>query len=366
MNSMKIVFFVNILRQTRCIRRINDFVSRGYNVKVYGFDREGDNRAIPSFNYTCLGVISREQSYASRFLMMYKQISKVVKEEGTDCLYYIFSLDVAMATLFHIKPITYIYEISDLMELELSNKFVSRVLQKINRFILKRSQINVFTSEGFIRYYYKSSKLDKNLILPNKLNNKCLSLPAPKNHEFDENNIKFSFTGAIRNESIYRFVETIGKMRQHEVHLYGIFSDKLNWWELVEKYSNVYYHGPFKNPDDFPKIYSEVDIVVCYYFSFGNDVYLEPNKLYEAIFYEKPIVVSKDTFLGDKVSEINVGYVIDGTSEEKIIDFVRSITRIDYNQKVQSARNINKCDSVDNPEDLFNALNKLFPNLKKK
>ena len=27
--------------------------------------------------------------------------------------------------------------------------------------------------------------------------------------------------------------------------------------EVVDQYDNVYYHGPFKNPDDFPAIYSK-------------------------------------------------------------------------------------------------------------
>ena len=62
----KVVFITNILRQPRCIRRIQDFIDRGYGVKVYGFDRGGDCRVLPPFAHECIGVVSNETSYLKR------------------------------------------------------------------------------------------------------------------------------------------------------------------------------------------------------------------------------------------------------------------------------------------------------------
>ncbi len=360
--ARQIVFIVNSLRQARCIRRINDFIEQGYDVKVYAFDRAGDNRQLPKFDYNLLGVIDNKESYYHRLVMMVKNIKQAIMSESKDSLFYLFNFDVALASLLTLKKIEYCYEISDLMELEQSNVVMMKSLSLLNRLLMKKSKINIFTSEGFLKYYSKRVG-GKNIVLSNKLNRKCQNLPYPTQRNFDENNIKFSFTGTIRGESLYRFVKTISDMNKHEMHLYGIYTDEKMeplFKDLITQSSNIYYHGPFKNPDDFPEIYKNVDIVICYYYSNKNDVYLEPNKLFEAIFYEKPIVVSDNTFLGEKVRELNVGYVINGDTEEKIKTFIDSITASDYLDKVLSEKRIPKSDSLDNPEGLFRVVNSII------
>lgn len=360
--ATQVVFIVNLLRQARCIRRINDFIDRGYSVKVYGFDRAGDSRQTPNFQYTVLDIIDNKTSYSSRLVMMVQCIRQVIKNEPSNSLFYLFNLDVALASTLTFKRFKYCYEISDLMELEQSNLFLLKALTGVNRFLMSRSKVNVFTSEGFLKYYYPKKELAKNVVLSNKLNRNCLQLPFPPESEFNPSNIKFSFTGALRGESLFRFVKVISDMNMHEIHLYGIFSDdKMEplFKDILNKSGNVFYHGPFKNPADFPDIYKNNNIVICYYYSNKNDVYLEPNKLFEAIFYEKPIVVSNNTFLGDKVRELNVGYVIDGDTEEKIKSFIDQITIENYKEKVLAERRIPKDDSVDNPDLLFKTIQSL-------
>lgn len=360
----KIVFITNILRQPRCIRRINDFIERGYNVKVYGYDRVGDNRNLPSFEFNCLGKNSSMDSYLKRFHNMRKSIVGTLEREGVECIYYIFSLDIAIATLSVKRDILFCYEISDLMELQVKNKLLSNILVYLNRKIIKRSILNIYTSEGFVNYLdRKNELLDKTIVLPNKLNRNCLDYRLIKKEAINLNNIKFGFTGAIRTETIYKFIEMIGELGKHEVHLYGIFTDENNGRysikELVDKFHNVYYHGPFKNPDDFPYIYSNIDIVLSYYNASRNDMYLEPNKLYESIFYECPIIVSDNTFVGNKVKKQNIGYTISDSSRSSLINFVNSINESNYLEKLSAIKMIPKEESVDNPKVLFERINSL-------
>ena len=159
-------------------------------------------------------------------------------------------------------------------------------------------------------------------------------------------------------------VKAIGEYGKHEVHLYGIFSDETNGRysikSLVDFYSNVYYHGPFKNPDDFPEIYSNIDIVLCYYKSSRNDLYLEPNKLYEAIFYDCPIIVADDTFVGKKVKKLNIGYAISEDDENSLINFIHSINRTDFEEKLLALKNISKEECIDNPNLLFTKVAELY------
>ena len=363
---MRIVFFVNIIRQARCIRRIEDFIKNGYDVEVYGFDREGDNRKIPTFEHHIIGNISREVSYFKRLQMMQRSIASVLKTKNKDTMYFIFSLDVALAFMFAGgRKSQYLYEVSDLMELEVNNFILSKVLIGINRYLINKSKMTIMTSEGFADFYFRNKRPDYITIIPNKLNKQVLDLPKPREKKFDSQNITIGFTGAIRSRAVYNFVEAVGsKFPNIRIHLHGIYTDDKIYGkkiqESVSKYSNVTYYGPFKNPYDFPDIYSHIDLVLCLYTAHGNDKILEPNKLYEAIFYEKPIIVSKDTFTGDYVEHANVGYTVNGECIDDICSFLESITECDYLQKVRNCALIPKENSVDNTDDFFNSLHNIL------
>lgn len=361
----KIVFITNILRQPRCIRRINDFIARDYNVKVYGFDRAGDNRALPSFEYECIGINSNEDSYPKRLLKMKESISKVILREGKDSVFYIFSLDNAIAARLAYRNLIYIYEISDLMELQINNRILSNLLVNINRRIVKHALLTVYTSEGFVDFLLPHGyNKEKTIVIPNKLNKFCRGKSVEHKRVTNFDNIRFGFTGALRTETIFNFIKAVGEYGKHEVHLYGIYCDENNGRysikSLVDQYDNVFFHGPFNNPVDFPVIYSNIDIVLCYYNSSRNDLYLEPNKLYEALYYDCPIIVADDTFVGRKVKKLNVGYTIKKGDESSLIDFITSINKTNYDEKVSAIKSVNKEDCIDNPELLFQKLSDIL------
>ena len=91
-------------------------------------------------------------------------------------------------------------------------------------------------------------------------------------------------------------------------------------------YSNVFYHGAFRSPADLPTVYDSFDITVsCYQVSSLNERIAEPNKLYESLFFYKPIVVSDGIYLATRVKELGCGYCILADTEESIKDFVSSL-----------------------------------------
>ena len=47
MAKKKIIFFINAITITRCIKRIEEFIDNGYEVEAYGFERGGEVYAQP-------------------------------------------------------------------------------------------------------------------------------------------------------------------------------------------------------------------------------------------------------------------------------------------------------------------------------
>lgn len=73
-----IVFILNSIQHPRCAKRIDEFLSRGYTVAVYGFSRE-NGLYIPK-TYRMLGMLCNKSSYFSRFKLMYNAIRKVANQ----------------------------------------------------------------------------------------------------------------------------------------------------------------------------------------------------------------------------------------------------------------------------------------------
>ena len=359
----EVVFIAGTTKQPRVIRRINDFIEHGFDVHVYAFEREGDKRQMPDLKMSVLGSIESGGGYLQRLKYVRSTIKRKVLPlyRGKKVLYYMFGFDMASACSSLFKKGTYIFELADLQELNYSG-IVRKLLVAWNRRIMERSFETVLTSEGFKDYYYGNQTVNNISVLPNKLNKAVMNLAFP-HKELDMNHLKIGFTGAIRFSTVLRFAEVVDKYFPNiELHFYGQCNDldiKRDIEEIFERSKNVFFHGVFKNPDDLPGIYSTVDMILALYPADKMGVvYAEPNKLYEAIYYEKPIIVSEKIFLGKKVEQLNVGFAIDGSNEGGIKEFLSSLTEERILEKKNACRLIDKNYSIDNSNDFFNKIEK--------
>ena len=92
-----------------------------------------------------------------------------------------------------------------------------------------------------------------------------------------------------------------------------------------------------------PEIYSQIDLVLSTYdVKYDNVRYAEPNKLYEAVYFETPIIVSKGTFLADKTLKLGIGYEVDPLNEKEVVEFVNGLTPESLENCRQHARALGK------------------------
>ena len=104
-------------------------------------------------------------------------------------------------------------------------------------------------------------------------------------------------------------------------------------------------------------MYNNVDVVVaCYDTTTFNERVAEPNKLYESLFFCKPIIVTENTFLAQRVKSLQCGYEMDASTDENIIRFLNEITVEDVNRKMLRISELQKSEMIDNPMTIFSAL----------
>ena len=356
---MKIVFILKTIEQQRCIKRIQAFIDQGYEVEVYGFNRKQNIKQQYNFEIHRLGVIADGLSYAKRTkeYLKAKQIIKMYKHDKF-VLFYLFGIDLALP-LIVCGAKRYIYEESDLIHTKFKSKSVVKMFESIDKWIIKHSKISVLTSEGFVKYHYGKKRGPLNIcVLPNKLNPLCKELrPIAKTLNYDH--FRVGFVGFFRYESVYNFLVVTAKhFPQIQVKLFGANS---GWSEkqMLELFAfpNVTNEGPFQNPMDLPKVYSQIDLVVSTYdIEDDNPRYAEPNKIYESIYYETPIIVSSNTFLADKVEKMGIGFHINARNDDEVITFWRDLNKLTLEEKIVDCERIDKHYCIDDEIELFEKL----------
>ncbi len=226
--------------------------------------------------------------------------------------------------------------------------------------------MTVTTSEGFIDYHFNGQKPDNVFLIENRLDPSVLKLSRIKKHPFIKENISFGFVGKPRFDSVLNFIQVVCRtFPQHTVHIFG--GPVEPQFRVLEKYSNCIFHGFFNNPYDLPEIYSKIDFVLSTYDAgIENVCYAEPNKIYESIFFETPIIVSKNTFLEKKVQRLGIGYSVDALNDKEIIDFVSNISEDNVNDTIGKIQAMDKTEAINFNDEFFACLkNRLESNFRK-
>ncbi len=354
METPRIVFFVPNLTP-RPNRRIQEFVDAGFGCEVFCMSHSEDI-VSPRYRITYLNENKlANMSYPKRLLLFSRQIGSVLKQfDKKETLFYFFSFNTAFIVIA--RKLSFIYEESDMLFDRFNSSFFRRLIIFLNRKIVSKSKITVFTSEGFAYFYYKHKIPNNIIIVPNKVDKRCLNLPILKKHETDFTQLKFGFAGSLRYQTLRNFADVLIKnFPTAQFDFYGRNSDFSDEEILdLEKTGRVFFHGTFINPDDLPRIYSQLDFMVATYDVSGvNPRYAEPNKLYEAIFFRTPIIVSRESFLEHKVKELGVGFSVNAMDNNDIINQISEITPDVYKGFISQLESIERESVITSNEELI-------------
>lgn len=358
----RIIFIVNNIADSHVHKRIQEFIDQGYEVEVYGCQRTGIslNHEYP-YKIHIFGTFG-QQRYLKRLGILLKAVRKILAETRQDDIYFCFGLDNALAVFLQTRR-KYIYEEADLQHTYIKQKMVAGLLEQMDKWVIKRSLLTAFTSDGYLEYHYGGKCPENGAMIYNKLSPDILKETVLPRKQPDMAHLKFGFVGDVRGVSVYHFAKVIGeRFPQHEVHFYGYINKlQAELFHELEAYPNIFFHGRFTSPVDLPRIYSAIDIAFATYDAeYDNIRYAEPNKLYEAIYFETPFLVSSHTFLAEKVRSLGIGFDVDATDDEAICRWVGGLTAETLEDKAQHAAAIDKQKTINENSQFFAKLKKLL------
>ncbi len=246
-------------------------------------------------------------------------------------------LDGVIYKLLKDKNVKIIYEVSDIHPLLIDtqkkfyNKAVSYMLRNLEQCLCKKVDLLVVTSEFFYEQYYKKMISSTRVyFFPNT--------PEPtvfKGFSRNNNN-KFTvgFIGLIRYAKQLEMLIDLTKKCDIGVFIAGkgIESNR------IENYSkgndNVKIYGEYIYKSEIKKLYESVDCIYSVYDSnFKNVQIALPNKLYESVYTNTPIIVAKGTYLGEIVEKEKIGITIRSDNLKELED---AIWQIKNNQRLKA------------------------------
>jgi len=363
---MKLVVFASNINLPRVQNRIAEFRKHNYELEVFYYRRETEHpfRKEAGVKYHPLGELGRgASSYLKRMRVEYGDLRKVIKEmRGEDVVYYFITSDMALLYYLMRGKQRYIYEEGDIRHTYFKSGLLRHFFEYLDKRIIRKSLLTVLVSKGFAVFHYGSGRVPDNVtFIFNKLTPSVLTLPYNRTRIPEAEHLKIGFVGSVRFDSVYNFAKVMcNSFPQHEFHFYGNVVDE-KFYQL-KSFANCFFHGAFSNPSDLPEIYSGIDVVLSTYdVRYDNVRYAEPNKIYESIYFEVPIIVSDGTYLSDRVSELGTGYSVNAMDDAEVIDLISVQLTVDsLLQKSENARLIPKQDCVVDNDAFFKVLEEML------
>ena len=193
--------------------------------------------------------------------------------------------------------------------------------------LISNSYFTGISSKGFLRFldFHKKIVYTHNITNENAEVTNCTAIDFTKK-------INIGFVGGVRyfNENSALFSKL-----DHDKFILSYIGYRhadcnLEDYCKYKKIANVIFKGKFNNIDK-PMIYKDIDIINSLYGDFSLEVTTAiPNRLYDALLYKKPILVSKGTYLSEVVEEKGIGLAIDVFNDDVNKLLIKYIESIDY------------------------------------
>lgn len=225
-----------------------------------------------------------------------------------------------------------IYEVADVRESFIEkprgifNRCITSVISAKEKSLFKSIDKLVITSPKFFDMHYCDliSK-EKTVFVPN-----APDLTAFSNYIKKEGGIfTVGFIGGIRYLKQMKMLVDVADELGIKVMFAGAGGTSREYAE-IKKYcegkDNIVFTGRYDYRKDIANLYGLVDCVYSVYDAENPNVRIAlPNKLYEAVYCNLPIIVAKDTYLAELVNEWNVGMTVNHSDFSELKEAIKKL-----------------------------------------
>ncbi len=358
----KVLVFAFDIAEAAQIRRIRSFTAAGFEVVSASMRRANMNRGfVPDWPDIHLFVTENE-SPGRRAATILRAIARMVRHREV-----VARSDMLVARNFDMLAIAWasrlmqrrhrprlVYECLDIHGLFTRKDFVGRAMRAAERFLLKRTDLLVTSSPGFVRAYFGPVQNYRGpvAVIENKLwfDGAAVPRPAVPRRRQSGAPLVLGWIGSIRCAPslglLMATADRLGNRVRIEIHGAVHHHAVPGFEAAVAARPNVAWFGPYRYPDGLAGVYARCDLVWAQdlWQRGANSDWLLPNRIYEASWFGCPSIAVADTETGRRVCDDRLGFVIDRPTAG---DLVALLAGLDAAAVVECAEGLLRRDERD-------------------
>lgn len=227
------------------------------------------------------------------------------------------------------KEVILVYEVADLHGLiidkqkRITRKIIQRILRKEEKRYCKEIDLLVVTSEKYYSsHFYRFISEEKCVYVPNIPDLEAFRSFSKEKHS----SFTVGYLGVIRYKNQIRLLLEASKKTNTKVLMAGYEQDGDEIEQECREQNEVEWIGRFSFMEQAAALYGRCDAIFTVYDAdIQNCKVALPNKLYESVYCEIPIIVAKGTYLSDIVEKWGVGVSV---KHDDLDDLAETITKL--------------------------------------
>lgn len=331
------VILIGFMPNPRIYKRI-ELEKKTLNVHLICWDRGGSMLSYPhGEGYTAHVIkIKAGGDPVRRFLPYQKFVAesmKLLKEIQPD-LIHVQGLDMLKIACSYkkrcTKPVSIIYEVADLHRLLVDKqkdpvrKLAQAYLRHEDKRLTNSYDLLVLTSEKYYELYFRNFvPQEKYLYMPN-----VPDLSAFRSYKKKPENEPFTvgYIGAVRyKKQMVNMVEA-GRASGVRLLIAGYEDEPQTIETMCKDDPQIDWIGRFDFNARAAELYGRCDVMYSVYNADMQNVRVAlPNKLYEAVYCEMPLIVAKNTYLAQLVEQWGVGIAVDHREPSELIAAIEKL-----------------------------------------
>jgi succinoglycan biosynthesis protein ExoL len=346
------VLFAPDVADATTVKRADSFVAHGYHLLMFGFRRDYSSKDFrPGWPYVLLGR-THDRRYGQRALALLQALPKLFRHRRAlreAIFFHARNIDqlllALMARVIARRNTRIVYEVLDVQPAFVGDGWKARLLRAIERFGLRRADLLVLSSPGFLRNYFAPMQgYDRNwFLLENKLpahftQSLAVERPIADTAPAERGPYRWvvGYCGLIRGQETFDLIARLAERLQGLVlfKFHGVLTnvDRQSFVSALTRLDNLVYEGPYVSPRDLPAIYGELDFAwaIDLENTEHNSRWLLPCRYYEAGYFGVPCLAAEDFEVGTMVQAQGLGWTFPAPYEEALVQFFKSLTQTEY------------------------------------
>ncbi len=175
--------------------------------------------------------------------------------------------------------------------------------------LVEAARMTSISSRGFLRWLQEGDKL----YVTHNITNEAEAYPPPQ-PRFGKGPYTIGYVGGVRYyEANIKLVRQLANHSRYALQYIGKTYPQCDLRPYCREHhiDNVTFCPAFRNEEK-PQLYSKIDLIHSLYGAGNQEVAtLLPNRLYDCVLFQRPILVSKRTYLAEIVEQYHLGLALD-------------------------------------------------------